>query len=197
MTSRKATRVFPWVVVCAAMIFQGCTMGASTGRSSETLGGNSGQVAGPARETVGVTLDEMTPFFGNWQGIWEEDLRDTSVSTTSETRRALLSVGMVSEKPMVTWALGAGIGGGTWHDARAHNPPSLGRYPAKFSRKDGTVVLEFTTRLGNRYRFLMKGDRLHGVNASAAYTVRCELMKSSQEGLFTDASLAQFEVGLN
>jgi len=144
-----------------------------------------------------MTPAVVAPFLGNWQGSWEEDYSNKSFSTTSETRRALLSVRMVSGKPMVTWALGAGNGGGTWNDAHTHYPPSLGRYLANFSENDAVASMEFTTRLGNNYLFLVKGDQLYGVNTSAGFSVRCSLIKSSQEELFTDASLAALDVALN
>jgi hypothetical protein len=197
MIPGRAFRIVLWAIFLASVTIQGCTKVGSNGWSSATVGENPVSVAGQGPETLSITPDEMAPFLGNWQGNWEEDYSNKSFSTTSDTRRALLVVKMVSGNPIVTWALGAGNGGGTWHDANTHYPPSLGRYPAKFSKKDGMVSMVFTTRLGNNYRFIMKGDQLYGVNTSAGFSVRCDLMRSSREELFTDTSLAQFYVGLN
>jgi hypothetical protein len=197
MIPKRAFRIVLWAIFLTPLTLQGCTKVGSNGWSSAAVGETPVSVAGLGPETLSITSDEMAPFLGNWQGSWEEDYSTKSFSTTSDTRRALLVVKVVSGNPIVTWALGAGNGGGTWHDANTHYSPSIGRYPAKFSKKDGMVSMVFTTRLGNNYRFVMKGDQLYGVNTSAGFSVRCDLMRSSREELFTDASLAQFYVGLN
>jgi hypothetical protein len=190
-------RRIAWLILFAPLFMQGCTTAGSTGWSSATFEENPCSNAGIGLEEKELASAEMAPFLGNWQGTWEQDYGDKSLATTSETRRALLNVKMVCGKPIATWALGTGNYGGTRRDSNTYSPPSLGRYPAKFGKKDGIAFMEFTTRLGYTYRIYRESSQLRGEHTSGGSSIRCMLTSTSQEELFTGSALAQFGVTFN
>lgn len=185
------------LLIFIPLLLQGCTSASLTGASHATGAQMPVTVGKSEPSEPALTSAELSPFLGNWDGTLTVVYADKALSTTSETRRALLVVKLLSEKPMVTWALGAGNGEGTWRDSGTYKPPSLGRYPARFGKTNGVVFMEFTTRFGNTFRFFVKESRLIGEHTSAGVSAHCSLTPSSQEEPFTDAALRRFEVTFN